>query len=301
MVWFWVVITGHLFNAGAFVIDKYLLSKSVPNPVVYSYYIGLLGLAALILLPFGVVVPGVSQVFIAFLAGILFIVALLFFFSALKYGDTSTVVPLIGGVQPIIIFFLSYFLLGERFDTFEIIAFFLLICGGILISYEPSGKKRKLTKHTTVLLFSSFAAFFFAFSFVVTKYVYSVQNFVSGFFWSRFGAALFVLSFLLFPFLRKQIFAVSHHVQKGTKVLFLGNQVLGAFGFVLLNYAISLASVTMVNALQGMQYAFLFLLILLLSRKYPALLSEALNREIVIRKTVAIAIIGMGLFFLTRV
>ncbi|MDP1709666.1 MAG: hypothetical protein Q8L21_02155, partial [Candidatus Komeilibacteria bacterium] len=80
--------------------------------------------------------------------------------------------------------------------------------------------------------------------------------------------------------------------------LFLFGQVAGAMSFVLVNYAISLASVTLVNALQGLQYVFLLIMVLLLAKWYPRVLSEHLKGWTLVQKIAAILLIGAGLILL---
>ena len=80
--------------------------------------------------------------------------------------------------------------------------------------------------------------------------------------------------------------------------VFIGNQCLGAVGFFLLNYAISLASVTLVNALQGVQYAFILLFVVLAAKWNPKLLKERITPMIITEKIFAIILIGEGLVLL---
>lgn len=110
MNWFIIVIIAYLLNAIAMIVDKALLKKSIPEPIVYTFYIGLLGLIFIpILMPFGFGVPSAYLIVISLLAGIFFIVALLIFFRALKGDDASQVIPVIGGLSPIIIMILAFF------------------------------------------------------------------------------------------------------------------------------------------------------------------------------------------------
>lgn len=294
-MWLIVVIIAHFFNAVAFIIDKYLLTKSIPNPVAYSFYIGLLGLLGFILAPFGLVWPGFWQFLLALASGATFILALFFFFLALKENEASRVVPFIGGLQPIFIFVLSFLFLAERLSSQELLAFILLIIGGVIISQEKS--KQSFFSWQS-LIFAFLAALIFAFSFVLAKYIYLEQNFVSGFVWSRLGGGLMALVFLIFKSNRDKIFQPQKKASKGLKFLFLANQGFGALGFILLNYAIFLASVTLVNVLQGTQYAFLFLMVIFLSKKFPQILKEKLSSAIILKKIFAIFIISLGLVVL---
>ena len=47
MSWLLAVLIGHLLNAVSFVLDKVLLTKSIQNAYAFTFFIGLLGLAAL--------------------------------------------------------------------------------------------------------------------------------------------------------------------------------------------------------------------------------------------------------------
>ncbi len=292
MNWIAVVLTGHFLNALAFLMDKFLLSsKRIPSPFVYAFFIGALGVLALVLIPFGVTVPSNAEVVRALVAGATFILALVFFFAGLKENEASRVVPLTGGFVPAFTFVLAYVFLGERLGQTEILAFAALVAGGVLITLERHGKGS-----SKGYVYAVIAAFVFAVSFVITKQVYIEQTFISGFVWSRVGGFLMALSFLLIPSAR---YGILHQPkQKGTGttvVLFFTGQVAGALGFVFVNYAISLASVSLVNAMQGAQYAFLLIMVALLSKKFPRVLSERLIGAVLVQKVMAIILISIGI------
>lgn len=85
--------------------------------------------------------------------------------------------------------------------------------------------------------------------------------------------------------------------KKETGFIFFGSQACSSLGFVLMNYAFALGSVALVTALAGVQYAFLFLFILMLS-KHSRFVNEKLSGEIIKRKVVSILLIGLGIFLL---
>lgn len=78
----------------------------------------------------------------------------------------------------------------------------------------------------------------------------------------------------------------------------LGAQGLGALAFVLQNYAISFGSVAIINALQGVQYAFLLLFAWLLTLFYPKIIKEDISKKILWKKIGAIVLISLGLYWL---
>jgi len=294
-MWIFIVTIGYLLNGASSVINKSLLNKDIPNPAVYTFYITFLGLAVFLLAPFGFSWIGLNMFLVSALAGILFTLGLLFMFIALVKDEVSRVTPLIGGLQPIFVFALAFFLLDERLLFNQILAFALILIGGIFITIQ-SGKSTK--SRAKMFWLSVLSSFLFAASFVLTKYVFNNVDFISGFIWIRIGSFIAASTFLLSKNQRTAIFHNTVNAKKGVTIAFILGQGAGALSFVMINWAISMGSVTLVNALQGLQYVFLFLLVFLLAKKYPNLLDEDLHKKVIIQKVVAILLIAIGMFFI---
>ena len=297
MLWLLVIIFAYLIFAVTSLIDNYLLAGP-PNPKSYSFYIGVLGISVLVLAPFvGFSIPGTPQLLLALLTGVIYILALFWFFKGLEHFEPSRIVPAIGGILPLFTFTLVYFFSrGEAvLGVKELFAFALLILGSFLITFE----KKKISFQS--LKISILAAFLFALVFVLSKYVYLEQSFWSGFIWMRIGGFLAALCFLLTKAVREELFLKKFTFQKKTGTLFLFNQGMGAGGFILQNFAITLAGLAFlpfINALQGIQYVFLFLIIVLLARKFPRIVEEKLTQKNILQKIISIALIGLGLIIL---
>jgi hypothetical protein len=138
----------------------------------------------------------------------------------------------------------------------------------------------------------------------MAKYVYLSQPFWSGLIWIRIGGFLTALGFLLSAEVRRQVFTkrTSPQKQKKTAIVFFGNQAVGASGNLLQSWAVALAPlayVAVINALSGVQYAFLFIFSVIISLKFPAILREDVSRGIIIKKIIAIVLIGGGLALFT--
>ena len=74
MPWLIAAIFSSLILAVVFLVDKYLLAGPIPGPKVYTFYVGILGISVLFLIPFvGFYVPGIEQIALSFCAGIIFI------------------------------------------------------------------------------------------------------------------------------------------------------------------------------------------------------------------------------------
>jgi len=313
MSWFLVAVSAYLILAIVFLVDKYLLVGPIPNPKVYTFYVGTLGILVLILAPFvGFYIPELSQIILSLLAGALFIYGIFWLNYALRLFEASRVIPAIGGILPIFSFLLIYIFSGgkEIFTIWEFLAFILLIFGGVLIVYpsaEKGGEEQMFFDYEKAkislksLRISATAAFFLALSFVLAKYVYMAQPFWSGYIWIRIGGFLMAMSFLFAQGVRDELFKVKMNFPKKTAVIFLSNQAAGASANILQNWAIALAPlicVSIINALQGMQYVFLLMFTIFLSLKSPQLLKEEISKKILFQKIIAILLIGAGLTLL---
>ncbi|MDP3995700.1 MAG: hypothetical protein Q8P74_00385, partial [bacterium] len=141
MSWLIITISAYLILAVVFLVDKYLLAGPIPNPKLYAFYIGILGIAVIIFVPFvDFYPPTFWEAFLSFVSGASFIYAIFWFFKGLRIFEPSRIVPAIGGVLPIFTFLLIFlFSRGkETLDLFGLLSFLLLIAGTVLITYEKS-------------------------------------------------------------------------------------------------------------------------------------------------------------------
>jgi len=298
MLWLIVIVIAYFLFAIVALGDKYLL-VGAPNPKSYSFYVGILGGLVLILIPFvGFSIPTFYQVLFCFLAGAMFIFALLGMFEGLERFEASRIIPAVGGILPLFTFLLVYFFSGRKeiLGFWELLAFLLLLLGSVLVTIEP-GKRISFAS----LKISAVTAFLFALFFVLTKYVYMMLPFWNGFIWIRIGVFLVALFFIFFKEVRREIFAGKFTFNKKTGTFFVFNQGIGVGASILQNWAIALAGLvylSVINVLQGVQYVFLFIFIIFLSLKFPKILKEEISKKIIFQKLFAILIIGIGMAIL---
>jgi len=301
--WALVALGGHIANGAAFVIDKSLMSRSFKRAATYAGIVGLLGILALVLIPFGVQLPTTLGWVWMVVSGATFVLALWTFFTALSMGEASRVVPIIGSLIPILTLIGTASFLGERLMQNQAIGFSLLIVATIILA---GGKaKSRLSRNTIIMAIC--AAVLFSVSFITVKLGYESDGFLTTFTISRlvgFATAFLILAFdtaalkevkrAILPSERS-----SNGQRKGKRaalILVVFAQSLGAVGFVLVQYAISLGSAAIVNALQAIQYAFLVLVAFIFAKKAPNLLGEDLTLQTVIQKSIAIIIVAAGLW-----
>ena len=307
MFWLVIIITSYLFFSLASLGDRYLLIGP-PNPKIYTFYVGVLGNLVLILAPFiGFGFIPFYQTLLCLLTGFVFTFATFSLFKGLEDFEASKIIPAFGGFLPLFIFALTFlFSKGEVIlQGFDFLAFLILVLGSILITIEPG-------KNPSKFFFKKFweakslktalvIAFVLSLYFVLAKYVYILQPFWTGFIWIRIGAFLTALFFLFSKEVKTEIFKQKFTFTKKTASIFILAQGIGAAAVVLQNWAIALAYMAylaVISALQGIQYFFLFVLSVLISWKFPHLLEERISKKIIIRKTIAIIIIALGLVIL---
>lgn len=301
--WALVAIIGHLANGTAFIIDKSLLTTSFKRSATYAGTVGLLGILAAILIPFGTHLPGVIGWVWIVLSGATFVLALWSFFSALSSGEASRVVPIIGSLIPIFTLIGTWAFLDERLNATQLMGFGALIVATMILAGGASS--HRLPKRA--LSIAILSAILFAISSVTVKLAYDAEGFLTTFSYSRIIGFLVAISILGFDTLARTELVNSFHpsasaskktgIAKYAFLLILLGQGIGSTGFVLVQYAISLGSASLVNALQAVQYAFLVLVAFLFAKRAPQLLGEDLTPKAIIRKSIALCFVALGLWF----
>jgi hypothetical protein len=296
MFWVFVAALAYFFFALGSLFDRYLLAGSLLSPKAYAFYVGAMGILALILIPFGFIVPDLDQVFLSLLAGGVWIWAVFLLYRAISKSEVSRVVPAVGGLLPIFTLLIVFVFSSQKIniDFSYIFALILLILGSILITFEKGISFQNIKN-------AAEAAFLFSWGFFLMKRVYEVQPFISGFVWMRIGGALASPIFLVSKKARRQIFVQKSITKTQVSLPLITAQIFGGLGFALQNYSVYLAEISqvpLINALEGIRYVFLLLFIFVLGKRLPHLLKEKASKTTLLQKIVAILLIEIGLVFL---
>lgn len=297
MLWLLIIILAYFFLALSSLGDKIFL-KGKENAKTYVFYVGLLSGLVVLLIPFiDFTISSINILIWPFFEGIVYIIALYTMYYAIDKFEVSTVVPILGGLQPIFIFFLSivFFEIAD-ISLKNILALIILIVGTFLISFN----KDKTRVKSKEVLFAIFPAFLFSLDFILTKQVFNSQPFLEGLVYMRITSFLFVLLFLFSKEFRKSIFKQKKNNNKS--LVFIGAQTAGGFGILLQSYAIKLVPVyglAILNALKGIQFVFLFIATYLTSIFCPKVLKENFDKKSLILKITSIIIIVIGIALLS--
>ncbi|MFA5128078.1 MAG: EamA family transporter [Patescibacteria group bacterium] len=307
-MWLLIAVIGYAALAAVNILDKYILEKAVSRASVFVFYSSVCVLPILLLAFFGFGHP--TNLFdwsITFTAGFSFAFALWAMYLAFQRSEVSHAGPLNGAAVAVFVFILSSIFLGETFDARSLFAFGFLVVGSLLISHEKSSNHRGWHAGMTWAVFSGLL---FAISHVASKYIYTQCGFVGGLIWTRGFFGIFSLLLLFSPAVRvaaKSMFSFGHNKKiestaqnssHGKAAAIAVNRVLSVLGVVLIQWAISLGSVTIVNALAGLQYAVIVIGMLVLSKFLPNFIKEDYGPSEIIQELAAVFVIGIGLALL---
>lgn len=308
MSWILLATLGQFLNAVVAVIDKYIVTdeKAIPRPFVYAFYSCLMtgGWMAVFLIGFvpglgavgvpqltNVQSPTIQVVGMSFLAAYTFFMALVSMFQALKNGDASDVMPVIGAVSALSTFALSHLFLDEAMPENFVFGIALLIVGTLLVS--------QLRFRKGVLLNAVHAGIFFAFHYIAMKGLFEETSFDDGFFWSRVSFVLFALSLLLVPQYLAKITEQTKKVTPKSGFIVLSAKIMAGVAAFMLLKATDLGDVTVVQALDALKYVFIIILSIVVGRFIPAAAGEnEWTTKVILRKVLYICVIAIGFIFL---
>lgn len=286
MTWLLIAILAQFILGTSGVFDKLLLRRGFFDPWAYTFWLGVLGLFSVVLAPFGFKLIPLSIILIAFLAGTSFVLAILCMFLALRRGQASETLPLIGGFSPVFTLFIGFLLLKDQLFLQDLIGFTLLVIGGFLLFLAAEGR---ISIKSTSLIFLSAALF--GLSNVLTKIVFNNSNFITGFFLIKTGGALTALMLLIYPLARKSIIASSKESAPTNQFLYIANRAYDGIGSLFVYIAIFLAHPALVDATQSLKYIVIFF-------TSWFLLKEVAKGKALFGKIISTALVVFGLLWL---
>jgi drug/metabolite transporter (DMT)-like permease len=294
-----IATIGYILNATAILTDKVNVDVNIKSPAAYTFWIGLAGFATIILIPFGFNIPSPVALLYAFLSGATFMVALLFFYKSLHFDESSRVAPIVASVNAIFTLLAGALIFAQFLSRQQNLASAVMIVGLIIIATVHWSRHKNELHH---LLFMIGAGCFFSLSSLFLKEVFFYTPFINGLIWSKIFSTVTVATFLLSPKIRAEVFAskvAKHHFVNKTSRLILVGQICGAIGGLLISYAIYLANPAIINAMQGVQYLFILLVVIALSLlKVSVGLDEQNSKKALIQKLIGAFFVALGLSLL---
>lgn len=297
-MWLVVALTGFVIAAAVNILDKFVLDKTIKNPAVFVFYSTIFALLFFLAVPWAGNLAGAFDYAIALLCAACFVAALWTGYVAIQKSEISHIGPLIGAVIPIFTFIWGKLFFAEQFDSYQTVAIVLLILGSLTISFEKSAKHNGF--HDGIA-WGVAAGFFSSVFSVSAKYLYGHNDFAAGFIWSQAAIGAVTLVLLFLPAVRCSFKRASGPADKmsGKKIaLVAGDKFLGFISVILIQFAVSIGSVTMIYALAGVQYAILIIAVALLSKYFSQFYREEYSRGEFAQEFLAVILIAAGIFLL---
>jgi uncharacterized membrane protein len=299
-MWITIALIGYLLLGIVAILDKLILTKSINKPVVYAFYANIVMFGALLAWPFsGELLKGIDWWW-AVVSGVAFGFGILTLFLATKDGEATHIAPFNGAVISIAVYWLSAEFLQEKLTTAQIAGIIVLLFASFLLSFEKSAKHKGF--HWG-FVWAALSGVFFAISHVSAKYLYEIYPFWTGFVWTRATTGLAALPLLFFPAVQNSLLGKNNHKKAKTagkrhaSLIFIVDKILAVVSVVFIQYAAAIGSVTIVNALAGAQYVFMFIAVFLLTKFAPKLFREYFTKREIVVEMIAIVLVVIGSIF----
>jgi len=277
------------------VINKFIFTRWPIKPVVLVMFSCLVNLV----ITLGVYVHqglsglSVLHISLAIVAAFLYFVGYYLYFSAVKLEEVSRITPLFY-LMPLFILLLAAMFFQERLTLINYAGIILLVAGSMLISQKGSFNFR-IGKAFWFMIFSALSISAYA---IITKYLLNFSDYWTIFAYTR---GLGLIPFLI-PLVYSKLPDLKDAAKQGGKTaigMILGSTSLNSIGIILITVAMAMGSVTLTNTLLSMQPLFVFIFAILISRYYPQLFREDLDRRTIILKFVSILMIVVGAILIT--
>lgn len=308
MSWILLATVGQFLNAIVAIFDKYIVSdeKVIPRPFVYAFYSCLLTGFWVVIFFLGLIpganelgvpsftnvtMPSLEVVALSFLSAYTFFIALVSMYDALRQADASTVMPIVGAVSGMATFGLSYLFLDASHSANFMWGIALLTTGTLLVAQTiPKGSAVIHTIHSGL---------FFSFHWITIKGLFLETTFEDGLFWSRMGFILFALSLLLVPLYFDKIKSQSKSTKANTVFIVVSAKIIAGVAAFLLLKATSEGDVAVVQALDGLRFAFILIISSVFAHWLPHAAADKDRRpSTFFRRLFFVIIITVGFVFL---
>jgi drug/metabolite transporter (DMT)-like permease len=284
-----MAIIAHGLIGVSLVWDKVLLKNpGTKNLFSYVFWLGAMSALGVLLIPFGYSSAPLAIMGLAFATGVIHLVGVFFYYAALKRGEASETLAIMGGFSPVATALIAFALLSKQMTGAQLLGFALMTGGGFAMFLSE-----KLALHRLlppVLLASGLLGLVN----VLEKIVYNSTNFVTGYVWFTLGTFAGALALLVPPSWRRQILTQTGDNPRNRFWYFV-NRFISGVGSFLVFYAISLAHPAIVDAISGVRYAVIFVGALLLTKLRPQWLKENFGGWQLFSKVTATALVVAGL------
>ncbi len=296
MSWLVLAFSGPILWAASTHMDKYLLERyfkdsDVAVLLIFTALIGVITLPLIWWLDREV--AGVSSFNAALMAlsGILYMGGMLFYLQALQSEEASAVAPFFQAA-PLFGFVLGYVVLGEILSPTQMAGGALIVGGTVLVSLRPGRRRTKVNFRLAALMLA--CALSLAVSSLIFKIFALRDDFWPTTFWMFVGEALFGAALLAIPSYRRQFRELLRSNPGAVLSVNAANELINLGGGLGTRFALTLAPLSLVQAIGSTTTLFVFVFGVVLSVCCPTLGRENLSRRDLLHKGLAAVLVAAG-------
>lgn len=294
-VWFFYVVLSVIIWGLNVIVDKIALTKHLSA---YSYglvYTPAKFAALLLILIFVPINFGSIYFLLTFIAAILATAGYFTYAYAMKREEASRIYSL-GSLYPAVVAVLAAIFLSEIFQVKSYLGIILMTFGAILISYT----RNSIRKTIPIIIIAAAIAtnFFYAVEQVMSKMSlgsFTIWQFMGSYLMGNVFAS--VVPFVI-PKFRKTMISEVKKLKIGMMSLIQISSSFWILAVVLFFYAASIGPLTLVSALSITAPLVVLLTTFLVSKFWPRVLREQIDRETLGLKLLAVALIFLGTYLI---
>ena len=294
-LWLLFAFSGPVLWAASTHVDKYLVERyfrhaDVAVLVVFTSLIGLVMLPFIGFFDPAALAPGWRAALAVAASGLLYMTAMYFYLKALQLEEASVVAPFFQAA-PLFGYVLGLLFLGEQLTGRQLCGGAFIVAGGALISVRLGGRRRFRGRLVALMLTAAFAV---ALSSVIFKGVAEDTGFWTTAFWNYTGEALFGVGVLALPAMRREFLGLFRRHPGAVLGINTANELINLGGNLGARYALLLAPLSLVQAINGTTTLFVFAFGVLLTLFWPKLGREDLSAHNLWQKGLCAVLITVG-------
>jgi uncharacterized membrane protein len=301
MTWLLFAFTGPVLWAVSTHLDKYLVERyfkdsSVAALLVFTALIGLATLPVIWWFRPDVFAMPVRDVLLIALSGILYMGAMYFYLGALQGEEASVVAPF-WQAAPLFGYVLAYVILGETLSPRQMLGGLMIVAGATLTSIRLGAKSGPFKARLVIRMLA--CALALALATLIFKAFALEDAFWPTTFWTFAGEAAFGTVLLAIPSFRRAFFAVLKANTRALIAINASNELINLGGGLGSRYALILAPMSLVQAVNSTTTLFVFLIGVGLTLFMPSLGHEDLSARNLMQKAISAAFVVLGLITMT--
>lgn len=294
-----IVIIASILLAFTTHIDKYMVSGNLKFSTIntlmvfYTLAVNLISLPIYsIIYDFNFLISPISLISI-FGASLCVVIGTYLYYKCISIEEISIVSTLFQ-FTPVLTFTLSIIFFKEYLSINQIIGSLFIIGSAALISYDSNSGKLKWKP----IIYCLISCFFTALYYILFDLGIRNSAFEACFLYYQIGMIIIGLFLICFPKIRNDFITAIKLNGKKYISLNLINEFTNLSATMLVNYANVFLPIALVNTLNGLQSAFVFILALIGIKLLPKYFNEDISKSIIIRKITSIILSMIGLIII---